>query len=580
MKDFTTICEILLFQGQNFNNKTALNFNDAGKLKSFSNEEFLQQAFYFAAFLKESGVKKGISFANISYQNPIWLIVDFGAILAGCVSVPIFENISFDHLIYELEDANVEYLFCDDEEIFAQVKKEKPGLKIITRGFKKEGHLSFEEIVMQGKILAEKYEINDLAKAIKEDDLATIIYTSGSTGLPKGVELTHKNLVLQVKGAAKCFKFDAKKDVILSFLPLAHIFERMVVMFYISQGLSIYFADDIKKLGEILKEVKPTCMTTVPRLLEKVFAKIKDGINESSFIKKLLGNLALNRALTKDPTKKRNIFDHFFAKIIYQKFLVGLGGNMRMVICGGAPLSVNLQKFYQNIGVNLFCGYGMTENAPVVAVNYPGNVKIGTVGKIFDGVKVKIAADKELLITGPCVMKGYHNKKEETAKAMQDGWFKTGDLAKLDEEGFLSIVGRKKEAFKNAYGKYVHPVEIEQNLMHKLSFLLGVIVIGEGKKFTSALLFPDFDLLEKIKIGLKFDGSYEEFLQSQILQKHVFKKIAQMNEHLDSWEQIKQFAVIKDKIAIETGQITPSMKLKRAVLEKEYADVIAGFYQD
>lgn len=581
MKNFSTISELLAFQNKNFRNEKAFSFKENDQVRSFSNQEFYQNCLYFACALKDLGLRKNQKISNISYQNPIWLNVDFGSILAGAVTVPIFYNISNENLFYELKDSDVKFVFTDDEAIFDVIKKQFPKIKFITYGFKKRGAVTFEDFLKKGKKLFEskKYQEGDLLKNNKADDLATIIYTSGSTGKPKGVELTHKNLISQVKATQKCFKLDKNKDVILSFLPLAHIFERMVVMFYISKGVSIYFADDIKNLGNIIKEVRPTLMTTVPRMLEKVYVKIRDGVNEASFIKRALGGAALKRALNNDPTAKKTLLDKFFARIIYKKFLQGLGGRMRMIICGGAALSVDLQKFYQNIGVNLFCGYGMTETSPVISVNYPKNHKINTVGKVFDGVKVKIAKDGELLASGPGVMRGYHKKPAETAKVIKNGWMSTGDLAKIDKAGYIEIVGRKKEVFKNANGKYIRPTVIEQKLVQKIGFLVGAVVIGEEKKFTSALIFCDFELLEKAKKKLKFVGSDKAFLSSGKLKEFMQRKIREVNKGLDHHEQIQKFYIAQEEISIESGEITPSMKLKRGALEEKYSDAIKGFYQ-
>ncbi len=581
MKNFSTLSEIISFQANNFKNPRAFNFKENGVLKSFSNQEFLEKTFHFACGLREIGFKKTQTFANYSYQNPIWLIADLGAILAGAVTVPIFHNIAKENLLFEISDAEVKFIFTDNRELFETIKNENLNVKIITYGFKAENSISFEDLILLGKKAAEekKYDLEALQKNSHPQDLATIIYTSGSTGRPKGVELTHENLISQIHDTQKFFPLRSD-DVILSFLPLAHIFERMVMMFYISQGVSIYFADDVKNVGNILREIHPTLMTTVPRLLEKVFAKIAEGIDSANFIKKFLGQKALQRALTKDPQASKNLSDKIFDALIYKKFRIALGGKMRMIICGGAAISEELERFYSNIGISLFCGYGLTESSPVLAANCPAAYKIGTVGKAFPSVELKIAEDGELLARGPNIMRGYRNQAQKTAETIQDGWFKTGDLAAIDSAGFVKIIGRKKELFKNANGKYVSPVPIEQQLMQELRFLLGAIVIAEGKKFTSAILFPEFELLKKFKEKFNFSGSDEEFLKSEILQKFTQEKVDQINKNLNHWEQIQKFYIAPQPIGIESGEITPSMKLKRNVLEEKYQNEIAEFYRD
>ena len=627
MKDFSTLAELISFQAQSFNNPRAFNFKEGGQLRSFSNQEFFTKIFHFACGLKEIGLQKNQTFALVSYQNPIWLIADLGAILAGATTVPIFQDISKENLLYEIADAGVEYVFTDNEEFLRVVESENLSLRVVTYGLeggsvtqilkqvqddnalalrhsnsKSTPHrhpelvsgsidtepssstsstTTFEALIALGQQAADakKYNLESLLQNINPQDLATIIYTSGSTGRPKGVELTHQNLVSQIKATAEFFPL-SKQDVALSFLPLAHIFERMVMMFYITQGITIYFADEVKNVGSLLREFHPTLMTSVPRMLEKVFARIKDGTDSASLFKKLLGQKALRRALTKDSESPKNFCDKIFDHLVYKKFRLALGGKMEMMICGGAALSQDLERFYQNIGVNLFCGYGMTEASPVITANCKKNHRFGTVGKAFPSVELKISADGELMARGPNIMRGYHNQPQKTAEVIENGWLKTGDLAAIDAEGFVKIVGRKKELFKTANGKYVSPVSIEQKLVQELGFLLGAIVIAEGKRFVSALLFPDFETLKKFKEKFKFSGSDEEFFKSRDLQNFVQKNIELVNKRLDHWEQIQKFKIIADQISIESGDITPSMKLKRNVLEEKYADVIDGFYRD
>jgi long-chain acyl-CoA synthetase len=320
-------------------------------------------------------------------------------------------------------------------------------------------------------------------------------------------------------------------------------------------------------------------MTSVPRALEKVFAKINNGIEEAKFFKKIIGKKALKRALEKDPLSSTNFIDKIFDKIIYQKFRHALGGEMRMIICGGSALSRELERFYWNIGVKIYCGYGLTECSPVLATNAPHQHKFTSVGKAFPSVKLKIAKDGELLACGINIMKKYHNNPQKTAETFDGEWFKTGDLAQIDKEGFVKIIGRKKEVFKTSNGKFVHPVLLEQKLVQELHFLVGALVIAEGKNFVSALLFIDFDLLKNIKNKLKFEGENDQFFNSTILQNFITQKIAIINKKLDSWEQIKKFKIIIEPISVESGEITPSLKLKRNVLERKFALEIEEFYK-
>lgn len=581
MKNFSTLSELIAFQSANFNNPQALNFKEKDQTRSFSNQEFRDNIFHFACGLREIGLEDKQSFAIISYQNPIWLTVDFGAILAGAITVPIFHNISKINLFYELEDADVKYVFCDSEEFCEIAKSKNLNVKIITYGFRYDGCITYEDILLRGKKAADdkKYSFESLLQKAKPQDVVTIIYTSGSTGKPKGVELTHQNLVSQIVSTSQIFPL-SPDSVALSFLPLAHIFERMVMMFYISQGITIHFANNLKNVGGDLRNVCPSLITSVPRMLEKVFAHIKSGVDSSCGFKKFLGKKALKRALKKNPDSARGLRDLVYDALVYKKFREALGGKINMIICGGAALSKDLEIFYQNIGVNLFCGYGMTEASPVVAANYPGAKKIGTVGKAFPGVELKLTDVGELLVKGPNVMRAYHNQPEQTAEVIEDGWLKSGDLAEIDKDGFVKVVGRKKEFFKNANGKYISPVPIEQQLIHKLGFLLGAIVIAEAKKFTAAILFPDFDVLGRTKEKLGFVGDDQDFIKSEVLQSFVQQAVNEINESLDHWEWIQKFHIASDHISIDSGEITPSMKLKRSVLEEKYKDVINEFYAE
>jgi len=524
-KNFSNLAELLVYQGNNFNNNKALNFKEKNILKSFSNKDFLDKSFYFACGLKELGLEKNFTIANYSYQNPIWLIADLGSILAGAITVPIFHNISKENFLHEIKDAKIKYLFTDNSQIIEILESENLSLKIISYGFSNKNSISFEDLINLGfkAYEAGKYSLSNLIANINANDLVTIIYTSGSTSKPKGVEITHQNLISQIFDSKQYFPL-YENDIVLSYLPLAHIFERMVMMYYISCGVSIYFVDDIKNVGVFLREFSPTLMTTVPRMLEKVYARINDGIDSANLFKKIIGSLALKRAFTKNPQQKINLIDKIFDRIIYQKFRLALGGKMRMIICGGASLSNDLEKFYWNIGVNIYCGYGLTEASPVLATNCPSQYKIGTVGKAFPSVKLKLGDDGELFGSGLNIMQKYHNLENETKETIDNGWLKTGDLAEISDDGFVKIIGRKKELFKNAYGKYVRPIPIEQKLIQEIPFLQGSLVIAENKKFTSALLFPDFELVLKLQKKHNFIGSIEDFLNSEIIKKLLTKK--------------------------------------------------------
>ena len=592
--NFLNLAQIPPYVGSSYQNDNFLNFLHNGKWVKFSAQEFADNVKNLTLGLKEIGLEKNNSFAILSCSNPLWLMMDFASISAGAISVPIFSNISKENLIFEIENAEIQFIFCDNLEVFKTIKSlSKNFQKIIIYGFETDDKevIEFEDLILIGKKYNQKnpdlYE--KLIADLKENDLATIVYTSGSTGVPKGVEITHKNLISQIQAAAKLFPFDQKTDISLSFLPLAHIFERMIASYYITAGISIYFADDVKNVGNLLREIKPTVLTVVPRMLEKVYGKIRVGVDEGGLIKKIIGKAAIKLALNINP-KNCSIFKKIFDLLVYKKLRNSLGGKVRMMICGGAALQPELDRFFKNIGVNLFVGYGTTETSPVIAVNYEGHNKVGTIGPAFPGITVKIAEDGELLAKGPNIMRGYHKDEVKTKEVFAKGdakgdynedWFKTGDLATIDNDGFIKIIGRKKELFKTSGGKYVSPVPIEQKLVNLGEFFLGACVIAEGKKFISCILLTDFEMLEKYKkkIGMA-NMSDDEFLKSDFINQKIQNIISQVNSGLNHWEQIQKYYLAKDAVSIETGELTPSMKLKRNVIEKKYQKEIEDFYKE
>lgn len=582
--NFSNLAEIPPYIGNFYKNDNFLNFLQNGKWVKFSTLEFAENVKNLTLGLREIGLIKNDDFAILSYPSPLWLMMDFAAISAGAISVPIFSNISKENLAFEIDNAEVKFIFCDNLEVFKQIKDlGKTFKKVIINGFDVDDKevIKFDDLLAIGK--KNNQENPDLYQklitSLKEDDLATIVYTSGSTGTPKGVEITHKNLISQIEAASKLFPLDNKTDSALSFLPLAHIFERMIACYYISTGVSIYFADDVKNVGSLLKEIKPTILTVVPRVLEKVYGKIKIGVSEGSLIKKIIGKMAVKLALNIDPYHK-SILKNIFDLLVYKKLRNSLGGRLRMMICGGAPLQLELDRFFKNIGINFFVGYGTTETSPVIAVNYERHSKVGTIGQAFPGITVKIASDGELLVKGPNVMQGYHKDEAKTKEVFdEEGWFKTGDLAAIDDEDFIKIIGRKKELFKTSGGKYVSPVPIEQQLVSLCDFLLGACVIAEGRKFTCCILLPDFEALPKYKkkVGMT-NMKDDDFLRSSFIDKKIQGAIFKVNAHLNHWEQIQKYYLAKDQISIKTGELTPSMKIKRNVIEKKYQKEIEEIY--
>ncbi len=607
MNKFNNIGEIIAFQKQ-FNRKDAFNWREKDNKiwHQLSNQDFFNYIFYFAAGLREIGLnqEEKTKVAIFAYQSPIWLIADFGSIIAGAISIPIFNNISSENFNYQINDCKPSYLFIDNIELlnnqefnFDNFKKiviyqswnnENIESDFIAKYDNKKPHFDkiifFKDLLIQGKksIEQKKYIWQSLINQLSIKDLATIIYTSGTTGNPKGVMISHENLLTQIADTATFFKL-TEQDKVLSFLPLAHIFERMVMTFYLTQNIKIYFAEDIKNIPEILKEIKPTLMTTVPRMLEKVYNKIKASHESKNLFAKILIKTSLK--IANKSFYSKSFLNLFLLKIfdilVYRKFRNALGSNMRMIICGGAPLNERIENFYWQIGIKIFCGYGLTESSPVISTNCPAFYKLGTVGKKYDSVTIKINQDKELLVCGNSTTNGYYNNPEATNKLFAEtNWLKTGDLAEIDSQGFVKIIGRKKDIFKSSNGKFIHPALLEQKLLEKINFISDVLIIADNRSFVSALLFVDDIAIGNLQKQISPNSSIADFINSQLLLEIINNKIKQINQELDHWENIRKFIVINSQLSIEKGEITPSMKIKRKIIEQKYQQEIDNLYQE
>jgi len=555
-----------------------LHHRDGNGWKLFSKKEFLLNIRYLALSAYKNGWK-GKQIAIAVSPSPYWLMIDYALMLAGAVSVPLFTNISSRNLRFQLLDASIHTAFIEFKKHEELILQADESIELIYLDEEKSGYMTFTKLLAQGKEIDkdEPSLFETLLYQLHEEDLATIVYTSGTSGTPKGVELTHKNLISQIHATALNYQFDREKDIAFSFLPLAHIFERMVMHFYLSRELSIYFADDVKNVGVLLKEVNPTVMTVVPRLLEKVFFKMKLKAMEGNILKKGLVMLAFYRATTKDPFTEASFLDKLLDKLVYQKLRMAFGTRMRMMISGGAALSDMLYRFYLNIGIPLYQGYGQTESSPVISANTPENNKIGTCGKTFPGVEVKVSDEGELFVKGANVMRGYHKNVAATNEVIDsDGWLHTGDLAQIDDEGNISLTGRRNELFKTSTGEYVSSVYIEQELVSNGWFEYALIV-GDGKPFVVALLFVEPECLGRLATKMK--STPLKALESQKFQKMSEKFIKKINLKLNHWEKIRKFRLIGDTLSIENGELTPSMKLAKKQLLERYSDEIEEMYK-
>lgn len=575
MFECENLSEVVDYIEKEINNQTYLNYLENSQWKSISSGEFVRSVRSLAGSFEKRGIRQGSCVAIISDSSPFWLIVDYALQCLGAVSVPIFANISSENLSYELKDAEIRYVFIASQEKYDQLAAFLEGMELV---LVKEINAKGANIEQWEEFIED--ETSYTKPDVSADDLATIIYTSGSTGVPKGVELSHKNLITQFEDTYLCIRLDPHYKA-LSFLPLAHIFERMVASYYLCSGISIYFADDVKNVAAHLKELKPDVMTVVPRLLEKIYTKMHENAAEAKGIKWLVAKAAFYRANHKDPNSAQECWiDRLFAKLVYSKLRDALGGELKYLICGGAPLPMAVYRFFHNIGLPLYQGYGLTESSPVISVNAPGAHKVGTCGKAFRHVEVKLAPDSELLVRGESVMLGYHKQPDMTREAIdQEGWLHTGDLATIDEEGYISISSRKKELFKTSTGKYVSAISMEQKITAN-KWIDYAVVIADNRPFVSALLFLDETLLESFAKRKSLTHlSFEELVKERSIQESVEKIIKEVNERLNDWEQIKKFHIVTEKVSIERGILTPSLKVSRQKVEEIYAKEIDSFYR-
>lgn len=552
-----------------------LNYLSNQKYTNISITDFKNKVICLSLALKDLGIQKGDTVGIFANSSPFWLIFDFAIHQVGAISVPIFANISTINLNFEIKDSNMKFMFIDSQERLKDIEEKNSNLIFITHNFciKESNFYNFDEILVIGKQLCDSngfvpYEAD-------ENDIFSIIYTSGNTGTPKGVMLTHKNIISQLRDINILIGLD-NNEISLSLLPLAHIFERTVMSYYLSKGISIYFVDDISNVGNLLKIVKPTIMTAVPRLLEKIFNKIKTQISQKPFLSRIIASFAFSYALSKNIDRSSFLFE-IYDKLVYSKFREIFGSRLNKLVSGGAPLSKEIAQFFVNIGVPIYQGYGLTEFSPVISTNYPSENKIGSCGKVIPSARIKIAENKELLVKGPSLMKGYLNQEKLTKTTIdENGWLHTGDAAYLDEDGYLYITSRVKEIFKTSTGEYVNAISIEQKLA-KNRYIEFAVVIAQNRKYTTVLLFVD---KEKYELAKKSNNNLtiEEYYSKNDIVKNISTHIENINKELNQWEKIVDFRIITNDISIEGGELTPSMKIARNKIEEKYENIINSMY--
>ena len=560
-----------------------------GEWKKTSTKDFCDQGNRISRGLLKLGIKPGDKIALITTATRTeWAVMDLGISQIGAVSVPVYPTISPEDYDFIFNNAEVQYCFVSDRDLYDKVIQIKANVSTMKGVFtfdKIDGAPNWNEILDLGNDDATQNEVDDLSNSINSEDLATIIYTSGTTGRPKGVMLTHHNIVSNVLASDPRIprvKGLQNSDIrILSFLPICHIFERMLFYLYQFNGYSLYFAESIEKMGDNIKEVKPHIMSVVPRLIEKVYDKIYDKGTSAGGLKSkiFLWALGVNKAKQKIG-KPSGLMETIADKLVFSKWREGLGGNIITLVSGSAALQPRLNKMFQNAGIPILEGYGLTETSPVISVNSFGKIKVGTVGHVLENLDVKIQEDGEITVKGPSVFKGYFKNEEMTKDVFtEDGYFKTGDIGHIDEEGYLHITDRKKEMFKTSGGKYVAPQVIE-NQAKASKFIEQIMVVGDGEKMPCALIQPDFNFVQhwaerkQINVGT----TPEEMASSPELKERINKEIDYLNTKLGSWEQIKRFELTPEVWTIDSGVLTPTLKLKRKAVKERFIKLYNKMY--
>ncbi|HZP25263.1 MAG TPA: long-chain fatty acid--CoA ligase [Terriglobales bacterium] len=557
----------------------------SGEWKPISARQLRGWVYSTARQLQSWGIKKGDRVVILSENRPEWAVADFACLLLGAVDVPIYATQTADQCLFVLQNSQARVAFVSTRQQYDKLAavREQAGLEFIV--LMDEAPDLANAVPMQSFLRTapqtEDAQLDELGERIEPDDLATLIYTSGTTGTPKGVMLTHGNLASNINVSLDMYDLD-KDDLSVSFLPLSHVTARHLDYALLNAGVPIAYCPVIDELPQAMREVRPTLIVAVPRVYEKVYNQVQ---NKAHGIKRGLIQWSLkvgaaNRQLTLRGEKPASLSWKLANALVFSKIREGLGGRARLFISGGAPLGKEIATWFADVGISIYEGYGLTETSPVIALNNPINHRIGSVGKPLTNVEVKIADDGELLVRGPSVFKGYWKMPEETQAVFEDGWFKTGDIAQIDQEGFLSITDRKKDLIKTSGGKFIAPQPIENSL--KVNPFIGeAALLGDKRRFPAVLIIPAFDHLEAWARhrGVKF-SSRKELVRSHPVQSLYHHIVEEMNQNLAQFEKLKKVLVVHEELSIADGTLTPSMKLRRRNLTERYKKEIDALYAE
>ena len=588
MTEITRIFDFPYYQLETYNLDKALTSKYNNKWVSISTQEYINQANAISRGLLQLGVQPNDKIAVISSTNRTeWNVLDIGVLQIGAQNVPIYPTISEEDYKYILNHSESTYCFVSDTEVLKKLNniKAETKLKAVYTFDDIKNENSWKDVLKLGENDSNQNDVELRKVQVKPNDLATLIYTSGTTGKPKGVMISHNNLVSNVLDSGKRVPFDYGESKSLSFLPVCHVFERMILYLYQFCGVEIYFAESIEAMSDNLKEIQPNVMTAVPRLYEKVFDKIVAKGSELTGIKKMLFFWAVNLGLKFEPYRANGWWYEtqlkLARKLIFSKWKEGLGGKLDLMVSGSAALQPRLTRVFAAAEMPIMEGYGLTETSPVISVNdmRNGGFKVGTVGKIIDNVDVKIANDGEILVKGPNIMQGYFKDPVKTTEVMTDDYFHTGDIGEFDSDGFLKITDRKKEMFKTSGGKYVAPALLE-NQFKQSRFIEQIMVIGEGEKMPAALIQLNFEFVKEWakRHQITFNSNNEIITNTNLLAR-IQEEIDAANKNFGKWEQIKKFKITPEVWSIDGGHLTPTMKMKRKVIKAIYKDMIEKIYR-
>ncbi len=589
-----TICHIFLDATRTYHKDDFMLYKTEGRYMPISTDEFGQNVRDFSLGLHALGFNPGDKLIILSENRPEWVITDFAALCLGGITVPIYTTLSPEQVKYIINDSDATVVVCSNEELWDKVRAVKSELALVSQFITflevaPEGVKTFNEVLELGrrKTKEEPEFFEQKALAVNPSDVASIIYTSGTTGEPKGVMLTHSNFISNVTSVSGILPI-SHEDTCLSFLPLSHSYERTVTFALLYNGCTIGYVENMETIAENMLEIRPTIVPTVPRLLEKIYARVMDNLLSSSNLKRKIffwalevGRVCGRRQLGKMPIPgvlrfKRNLAH----KLVFSKIIEKTGGRIRFFVSGAAPLSKDIAEFFYAMGIVILEAYGLTETSPAATFNTFEALKFGTVGKPIPDVDIKIAEDGEILIRGPNVMKGYYKKERETEEVIKGDWFYSGDIGYIDEEGFLVITDRKKDIIVTAGGKNVAPQQIE-NLLKTNPYITTAVVIGDKRRFISALIVPDFEKLEEYARlhAISFTDMSDLVKKDEIVN-FMYAEVDRSLSDLAAYEKVKKIVLLDRDFEIAEGEITPTLKVKRNIIEKKYESMIESLYEE